>query len=249
MAGAVERSAEAVSGDALDALRARARRDHPRSTCAWADAEAWARGEGEGSAAEAAALKRRDAEAWIPGLAARPAVMAMGWSIVAVVVAAGALSWFPADPRVALAGDVIKIGGCAIAVAAAAWGFLSEVRGWEGSDASRWLLKRRVKAFRKALDARRRAVCDAVVCVGDDGIGVYRSADGAITADDYPPALVAHVALEPRDGCTTLRVTVGDMALAFDWLRRDPAFEAAVHRFAATLRTRRAEHATEAPAA
>ncbi len=231
------------------ALRARAERDRPCCSRAWADAEAWARGEGEGSPAEAAALTRRDAEAWIPGLAARPTVMAMGWSIVVATVTAGALSWVPAAPWVTVASDTVKVGGCAAAVAAAAWGILSEVRGWEGSDASRWLLKRRVKAFRKALDARRREVCDTLISVGDDGIVVYRSDNGAIASDTYPPALVTHVALEPRDGHASLHLGVDGGVRRFDWLHPDAAFAEAVARFAEASRAQRAARAVETPVA
>lgn len=216
----------------LERLRQAARREHPDHLLATADARAWARGEGEGSAAAAQAIKRTGLEARIPGLAARPTVMAMGWSIAAAVVAASVLSWFPASPWVEVAGRLATFGAAAVAVAAAAWGFLSEVRGWEGSDASRWLLKRRVKTFRKALDIRRRTICETLISVGNELLVVYRLEGGAVVARATPAAGIAALTIEPRGSHMSLRLTTPAGASQFDWLPRDAAFEAAVVRLA-----------------
>ncbi len=217
-------------------LRQAARRDHPDHLVAVADATAWARAEGEGSAAAAQAIKRTGLEARIPGLAARPTVMAMGWSIAAAVVAASVLSWFPASPWVEIAGKVATFGAAAVAVAAAAWGFLSEVRGWEGSDASRWLLKRRVKTFRKALDLRRRAICETLICVGDEGLVVYTMNGGTVVADATPAAGLLSLTIEPRGSHMSLRLATPAGSSQFDWLPRNAGFEAAVARLALVAR-------------
>ena len=129
-------------------LQCQAHRDDPTCALAWADEAAWAKAEGHGSAAATEAIRRKDAEAWIPGLPARRTVMSMGWVIFFAVVAGGALSWAPDYAVVDWIAAALKI-VAALAVVAAAWSILSEMRGWEGSDASGWLLKRRTKRFRK----------------------------------------------------------------------------------------------------
>ena len=156
----------------------------------------------------------------------------MSWSIAAAVTAATALSWLPGEAWVGAAGSAAEVGGCAVAVAAAAWGILSEVRGWEGSDASRWLLKRRVKAFNSALERRRRDVLEALMLVRDDAVIVCRADEGVVVEQAYTPDVVRRVAMEPSGAHLLLRLATRDGGeRTFEWLPRDEAFEAAVLRF------------------
>ena len=222
-------------------LRQAAERDHPAHLLAGADVRAWARAEGEGSPAAVEAIRRTDREARIPGLAARPTVMAMGWSIGAAVTVAVVLSWFPAAPWIATVEEVSTVAAAAVAVTAAAWGILSEVRGWEGSDASRWLLRRRMKAFRRAIEPRRRAICNTLLSVGDGLLVVYRlvGEEGGerVEAEAHPVATIESLAFEPQGGSqqamheathVALRLVSDGLTARFDWLPRDPGFEAVV---------------------
>ncbi len=228
-------------------LRQRAREDDPRRVLALADVAAWARAEGEGSPLEAEALRRRGLEARIPGLAARPTVIVMGWAIFAAVLAAGTLSWLPKRPWIEAAGNLATFGACAAAVGAAAWGILSEVRGWEGSDASRWLLKRRVKAWRTVLEARRHEIHDTLLAIGDDAVVVYTFEDEAIRARIHPLSTVAAISFEPQSsgtgvvGYLSLRLTTTTDAMRFDWLHEDPLLGASLARCAAAVRVQHAD--------
>ncbi len=143
-----------------------ARRDGPGRAVAAADVAAWERAEGWGSEAAAAAVARRGIERWIPGLPARRTYKVLGWMAVAAILVDGALAWAPPSAGIDTADTWVRYGTAIVFVAAAAWSLLSEVRGWEGSDAATWFLKARVKRHETRLAARRRALRDTVIAVG-----------------------------------------------------------------------------------
>ena len=213
-------------------LREIARRDGPGRAVAAADVAAWERAEGWGSEAAAAAVARRGIERWIPGLPARRTYKVLGWMAMAAILVDGALAWAPPSAGIDTADTWVRYGTAIVFVAAAAWSLLSEVRGWEGSDAATWFLKARVKRHETRLAARRRALRDTVVAVGADGLAVYRHEGGRATHETLAPEAILDLALEAGAGHMTLRLTTAAGTRRFAWLPRDPAFEAAVARLA-----------------
>ncbi len=222
-----------------EALRDRARRDDPRAELASADIAAWARSEDAAPPVAGAPVHLTRFEARIPGLAARPTMVVMGWALCVAVVAGGALPDDPAHAWVGALEQGVTVAGCVVAGAAAVWGILSEVRGWRGSDAARWLDSRRAGKARKARAARRLAICETLVAVGADAITVYRIEDGAVVAGAHPAGLVEGIAIERRGAHVSLLLTTGAGVSRFDWLPGRPALEAAVERFAGAVRERR----------
>ena len=216
-------------------LRRRAREDDPLAIVGVADIAAWARAEGEGSDAEARAIERHDLERYIPGLPARRTFMAIGVLIVAAIVIDAGLSSLPPaqwiDTTDWLATDCVGY----LASAAATWSILSEVRGWEGSDASTWFLKRRVKAFDKALDMRRRAVCETAIAIRERMLIIYEYDGGHVTARVLGPWDVDRIAIEPNGPHMSLLLGTEAGAIRFDWLERDTRLEAGVVAFAASI--------------
>ena len=220
-------------------LRDRAMRDAPHAVFAFADLAAWARGEGAAPPVAGPPVHLRGFETRIPGLAARPTMVVMGWALCVAVVAGGALPDVPAHAWIGIAEQGVTVAGCVVAASAAVWGILSEVRGWHGSDAARWLATRRAEKARKARDARRRAICETLLAVGADAITVYRVEGGAVVTRAHPAALVEGVAIERSGAHVSLLLTSAAGVARFDWLPGGPAFEAAIERFEAAVRERR----------
>ncbi len=218
------------------ALRERAERDDPRAEVAFADIAAWARGEAAAPPVAGPPVHLRRFEARIPGLAARPTTVVMGWALCAAAVTGGALPDVPAHPWIGLAERGVTIAGCVVAAMAAVWGILSEVRGWHGSDAARWLATRREGKARKAREARRVAICETGIVVGADTITVYRVEGGTVVARAHPAAAVEAVVIVRCGAHVSLVLTTAAGASRFDWLPGGAAFEAAVGRFAGAVR-------------
>ncbi len=222
----------AAGRDVQESLREIARRDGPDRAVATADLAAWERAEGWGSAAAAAAVARRDVERWIPGLPARRTYKALGWATLAAVLVDIVLAQAPPSPTIDILDDWLRYGTAIAGVAAAGWSLLSEVRGWEGSDAATWFLKSRVKRYDRRLAARRRALRDTVLAVGADGLAVYRDVGGRPTREVLAPDAILDLALQADGGHMALRLVTAAGTRRFAWLPRDPAFEAAVARLA-----------------
>ncbi len=220
-------------------LRERAERDDPHAALAFADIAAWARAEDAAPPVAGPPVHLRSFETRIPGLAARPTTVVMGWALCASAVAGGVLPDVPAHAWVGVAERGVTIGGCVVAAGAAVWGILSEVRGWHGSDAARWLTTRREGKARKARDARRLAIRETAVAVGADVVTVYGVEGHEVVAHAHPAAGVGAIAIE-RDGAhaTLVLTTTTGVTARFDWLPADPAFAAAVERFAGAARAR-----------
>ena len=225
---------------AQETLRRRAKTDDPLCDLAWADMDALAQVHGEGSAAETAAVRRTDCEAWVPGLEARPTVMRMGWTIFAAVLISSALSWLPMSETLYAVVNWTAFGICAVAVAASVWSILSEMRGWEGSNAAYWFRKGRLKRYRKAREARHRRIAQTLLSVNDMMLTVYRLDGDVIIPTRYPPDTIETVAMDAGETHMSLRLATATDHLAFDWLRRDAAFEAAVERLRHAVRTAKA---------
>ena len=212
--------------------RDRARRDDPACVLSSADLDAWERADGLGSDAAAAAIRRTDVERFIPGLPARRTFMVLGWVVLAAFILDSALAWLPPADWVDALDMGIQYGTAGLGVAVAGWSILSEVRGWEGSDAATWFLKGRVDRFRKKGEPRRAALRDTVIAIGASRLVVYREEGGAIARDVFAPDMVLGLSLERGASHMTLRLATRDLTRRFEWLPRDAAFEAAVADFA-----------------
>ena len=196
------------------------------------DLAAWERAEGPRSAAAVAAVARRDVERWIPGLPARRTYKVLGWVVVAAILADAALAWLPATPAVDALEATLRYGTAGIGVAVALWSLLSEVRGWEGSDAATWFHKARVDRHERALAARRRVLAGTRIAIGPDGLVVWREAGGQPAAEAVAPAAILGLVPQgERHMVLELATSAGPCSIG--WLPRDPAFEAGVARIRA----------------
>ena len=214
--------------------RERARRDDPGHVLASADLEAWERSDGVALEA-AAAIRRTDLERFIPGLPARRTFKVLGWVTLVAFGLDSALAWLsPADWIDAL--DMgLQYGTAGLGVAIAGWSILSEIRGWEGSDAATWFLKGRVDRFRKKIEPRRAVLCDTVIAVGENRLVVYRDEGGTIRQETLAPDAIIGLSLETSQSHMTLQLTTRGSTRRFAWLPRDAAFEAAVAALAGTV--------------
>ncbi len=213
-----------------ETLRRQAKADDPFCELAWADMGALAEIGGEGSAAEMAAVRRTDFEAWIPGLEARPTVMRMGWTIFAAVLISSALSWVPMSETLYAVVSWTAFGICAVAVAASVWSIISEMRGWEGSNAAYWFRKGRLKRYRKAREARHRRIAETLLSINDAMLTVYKLNGDVVVPSRYSPNAIEGIALDAGETHMSLRLVTATERLAFDWLPRDTSFEAAIGR-------------------
>ena len=218
-------------------LRDAARHDDPRSVLAYADVKGWELAEGLGSDAAAEAVGRKDWERIIPGLSARGTYKAICWAALIAFVLITALSWLPPSGAVETAETMIQITTAGLGILAAAWSILSEMRGWEGSDAATWYAKGRVKAFETRIAPRRDAIRNTMIAIGDTHLVVYRVEEGMVARAGFAPGVVDDVSLEPGARHMVLRLTVGGEIRRFEWLVRHAAFEAAVKRFAGVSRS------------
>ena len=226
------------------ALRDTARRDDPDCAIAAADIAAWERAEGWGSEAATDAIARKDVERWIPGLPARRTFKVLGWVIVSAVVVDCALAWWPPSDAIDALDTSVRFGTACLGVAVAAWSILSEVRGWDGSDAATWFHKARFDRIRRQLETRHRTLSDTLIAVGAEGLVVYRNGEGSVTRKPFAPDAILGLSLEARASHMALRLATPAGILRFEWLPLDPAFEAAVARLASEVERRGAMVAT-----
>ena len=217
----------------IETLRDIARRDDPACLLARADIAAWERAEGFGLGA---AVARTDIERWVPGLPARPTYKVLGVAVVAAIVVDSALDWLPPSEAIDTLDSLIRYGTAGLGAAAAGWSILSEVRGWEGSEAARWFRKARVKRYRRAHEARRRALRDTLIAIGATRLVVYREQGGRLSREAFASDAILGLSLEAGASHMALRLTTRDASRCFEWLPRDAAFEAAVERFAGARR-------------